>query len=123
MHFADRGIPIHMQPGPTAVQVLPVLDALSRKIDALIDTLERGCASGGRDAAELEFLDVAGSTMGTTDTHRYCRAGNGPAPFSSSMWPVAKRDSRKALIRSGALPVATNRAQAAPEAGIALNPP
>jgi len=53
----------------------------------------------------------------------HCRTGKGPAPGSSSTWPVSKRDRLYALMRSGGVPVATKVANAAPEAGMALNPP
>src|SRR4249920_226090 len=99
-----------------------MLAALLKAVDAQVRAGKRAFARIRQCLLELE-LDELSRTAEWTDDVRHCRTGNGPAPRSSSTWPVSKRESLNGAIRSGAAPLATNDAHAAPEAGIALNPP
>ena len=113
---------MHEQPAAAAPDVLPVLDREFGTINALVNASERAAGTRGQRLVELELAQLARAAE-RADEPAHWRAGNGPPPRSSSMCPVAKRDKRKGLIRSGAQPVATKVAQAAPEAGMVLKPP
>lgn len=114
---------MHEQPASTALDVLPVFSAVLEARDTFIRLLIRIAVLIGRERLVKHKLAQLTRSTERADQARHSRTGKGPWPGSSSIWPVANRDSRKALIRSGAVPLATNCANAAPEAGMALKPP
>src|SRR5512141_2543323 len=121
-HRASGRIALQLEPRATAADVLPVLPAGGKAVDALVGLREGTRARVRQRLQEFEFLQFTRPAVGTGQL-AHCRTGNGPAPRSSSRCPVANRERRNAEMSSGALPVATSVAQAAPEAGIALKPP
>ena len=110
------------QPHPTAQNVLPMLNTQLGTIHTQIDGREAGGGYIRPGLAKFELVQLPRAAEGAMELI-HSRTGNGPPPDSSSMWPVSKRDNAYALMRSGGVPVATKVAKAAPDAGIALNPP
>src|SRR5450432_3459251 len=118
-HVTRRRVAPDAQPRPAAAHVLPVLHAIVVAVDAFV---HRGVVPrpGLRQRLVEQELVEFPRTAERSPEPIHSRTGNGPPPRSSSMWPVAKRLSPWARIRSGGVPVATKAAHAAPEAGMAL---
>ena len=82
------------QPTPTALDVLPMFDAVLETCEALVDALVPAALFTSRQClAEFELAQLAWATEWAQEA-RHSRTGNGPWPGSSSRWPVAKRDNR-----------------------------
>src|SRR4051812_38206133 len=104
------------------MNMLPILHTELEAIHPQIYLTERGRIRIRPRLPKLKFMQLARAAERAVELV-HCRTGKGPAPGSSSMCPVSKRDRLYAPMRSGGVPVATNVAKAAPEAGMALKPP
>ena len=130
-----HGVTHNYQHLPAAVVVVPPLRVCAARVIARVNKtlpilqrrIERG--DSGNFPNIGKFRLVAHSAKGAGEllhglfAQHQCHCAVGPAPLSSSIWPVSKRSSEWARLSACGSSWAMVCANTQPEAGVALKPP